>query len=66
MADVILTAEVETDVPEGAPVHVTVKPPHQVAHLGIVYRPNEVVEVPEDVAALWIRDGWVTANGPAS
>jgi hypothetical protein len=38
---------------------VAVLTPFQVCHLGEVYLPNEVAEVPENVAAHWILNGWV-------
>jgi hypothetical protein len=63
MADsVILTADVEAVPVEGTVSRVAVNAPYQVAHGGIVYRPNEIAEVPEDVAAQWITDGWVVAK----
>jgi hypothetical protein len=40
-------------------VSVVVTPPYQTVHDGIVYGPNEIAEVPEDVAAHWITCGWV-------
>jgi hypothetical protein len=63
---VIVTADVGEVVPaEGATSRVVVTAPYQVAHDGIVYRANEVVDVPDDVAAQWITDGWVVASGSA-
>jgi hypothetical protein len=43
-------------------VLVVVTPPYQVAHHGIVFRPGETAQVPEDVAAHWITCGWVVAK----
>jgi hypothetical protein len=57
-ADVILTAEAE------AISRVSVNAPFQVVHEGIIYKPNEVAEVPEHVAAQWVLSGWVVDNGP--
>jgi hypothetical protein len=62
--NVILTADVGAVAPvEGATSRVAVNAPYQVAHGGVVYRPNETAEVPNDVAAQWITDGWVVASG---
>jgi hypothetical protein len=45
--------------PSGPPqVFVVVTPNHQVSHHGIVFRPLEIAQVPEGVAAEWIEAGW--------
>jgi hypothetical protein len=63
---VLMTADVEEVAPaKGATSHVAVNAPFQVCHDGIVYGPNEVAEVPEHVAAHWLTNGWVVANGSA-
>jgi hypothetical protein len=36
---------------------VTVSKPFQVAHAGVVYRPGDVADVPDDVAQHWIESG---------
>jgi hypothetical protein len=43
-----------------SPVRVRVVDPFQVVHNTVVYRPGDVTEVPESVAADWVRDGWVS------
>jgi hypothetical protein len=43
----------------GATMKVKVLQPFQVSHDGTIYRPGEVAEVPEAVAASWERSGWV-------
>jgi hypothetical protein len=40
-------------------VFVTVQHPFQVAHHGIVFGPGDTAQVPEHVAAHWIRNSWV-------
>jgi hypothetical protein len=58
-----MTADVEVVPAKGATSRVAVNAPFQVCHDGIVYRPNELAEVPEGVAAQWINNGWVIASG---
>jgi hypothetical protein len=43
-----------------SPVRVRVVAPFQVVRDLVVYRPGDVAEVPESVAADWVRDGWVS------
>jgi hypothetical protein len=43
----------------GTTSRVQVVAPFQVCHAGIVYRPNEVADVPQHVAAHWVANGWV-------
>jgi hypothetical protein len=42
-----------------ATVRVRVLAPVQIVHNMVVYRPGDVAEIPEAVAADYIRDGWV-------
>lgn len=39
---------------------VIVSEPFQVSFKGTVYRPGDVVEVPDDLARDWYSRGWVT------
>jgi hypothetical protein len=41
-------------------MRVKVLAPYQVVHDGIVYLPGKTADVPEEVAAVWIRAEWVT------
>jgi hypothetical protein len=59
--DSVKNADVEV-APSGAIARVAVRPPFQVCHDGVVFGPNEVAEVPEEVAAFWITHGWVEAQ----
>jgi hypothetical protein len=43
----------------GATRRVRAIAPFQVVYNQVVYRPDDVAEVPESVAADWVRDGWV-------
>jgi hypothetical protein len=45
-------------IPAPPLVSVVVKPPFQVCHDGTVFGPNEIAQVPEDVAAHWVTRGW--------
>lgn len=58
----LLTADAQDAVPVTVS-RVAVNAPFQVAFEGVVYRFGESAEVPEDVAAEWIRNGWVTDGG---
>jgi hypothetical protein len=43
-------------------VFVVVNPGLQVVDHGQVFGPGETAQVPEDVAARWIAEGWVVAK----
>lgn len=40
-------------------IRVTAKFPHQVVHDGVVVRPGESADVPDDVARNWYARGWI-------
>jgi len=44
--------------PDSVTVHVL--EPFQVGHDGVVYGPDDVVEVPQALAAEWRESGWVS------
>jgi hypothetical protein len=39
--------------------------PFQVSHDGIIYRPGDTAEVPDDVGQQWICSGWAVQSDAA-
>jgi hypothetical protein len=47
-------------------VKVKVLQPFQVSHEGVIHRPGETAEVPDELGAHWLRSGWVEQVGASS
>jgi len=60
MSEPVVNLDTVPDSTAETLVPATVNPGTQVHHDGVLYGPGEHVDLPPDLAARWVEDGYVT------